>query len=221
MVADGMGGLNAGELAAQAVAEAFPKTLLQAFASLPRLSGKPLQEAIKTAIIGFSAELRERGRQNPGLRGMGSTLVMALLRGRYAYIAHLGDSRAYLLEQGRLQRLTRDHTLLAVLLEMKKISPEEAASHPGRHSLTRYVGMETKALADIRALRCKSSGRLLLCSDGLTGMLPDERIQVILQDQAQPEAACRSLVAAANEAGGEDNITAMVIDWSSARRSAS
>lgn len=220
LVADGMGGQNAGETASQAVAQEFPKTLLQALSALPKPAGPAVKEAIKASIVGLNAALRERGRQDPRLHGMGSTLVMALFHGAGAFIAHLGDSRAYLLDKSGLQRLTRDHTLLNVLLDLNKIPPEEAAEHPSRHRLTRHMGMETKAVADIRALRCKGSGRLLLCSDGLFGMLPDGRIADILRENADPGSACRALVDAANEAGGEDNITALVVDWSAAGEAA-
>lgn len=220
LVADGMGGQSSGEVASRAVAEEFPKALLAALAALPKADGPAAQEAVKSSLASFSAGLRERGRQDPRLRGMGSTVVLALFHGAGAFIAHLGDSRAYLLDKSGLQLLTRDHNLLSVLLDLKKISPDEAAGHPGRHRLTRHVGMETAAVADIRALRCKASGRLLLCSDGLFGMVPDGRIEDILRENPAPQAACRALVDAANEAGGEDNITALVVDWSAARRAA-
>lgn len=220
LVADGMGGLSAGEVASRAVAEELPGALFAALSSLPKADGPAVQGSVKAGLAAFSEALRDRSLQDPRLRGMGSTVVLALFHGAGALVAHLGDSRAYILEKGRLQRLTKDHNLLSMLLDLKKISPEEAAGHPGRNRLTRYMGMETQAVADIRPLRCKGSGRLLLCSDGLTSMVPDERIQEILLREARPQEACQALVAAANEAGGEDNITAMLVDWSPAGRSA-
>ena len=220
LVADGMGGLSAGEVASRAVAEELPKALLAALCGLPRAGGSAAQEAVKAALAAFSDDLRGRSLQDPRLRGMGSTVVLALFHGAGAIIANLGDSRAYLLDKGRLQRLTHDHNLLAMLLDLKKISAEEAAGHPARNRLTRYMGMETRAVADVRLLRCKGSGRLLLCSDGLTGMVPDERIREVLLREARPQEACQALVEAANAAGGDDNITAMVVDWSPAGRNA-
>jgi len=220
LVADGMGGLSAGEVASRAVAEELPKTLLAAFSGLPKADGPVVQESVKASLAAFSDALRGRSLQDPRLRGMGSTVVLALFHEAGALVAHLGDSRAYLLEKGRLQRLTHDHNLLSMLLDLKKISAEEAAGHPGRNRLTRYMGMETKAVADVRTLRCRGSGRLLLCSDGLTGMVPDERIQEVLLREARAQEACQALVEAANEAGGEDNITAMVVDWTPAGRNA-
>jgi protein phosphatase len=125
---------------------------------------------------------------------------------------NLGDSRAYLLRRGRLRRLTQDHTVAAVLLRLDEITPEEAGEHPGTHRLTRYVGMEGEALPDIQTLRLEAGDRLLLCSDGLTGMVSDRRIAHLLRQQPTPEDACQALIAAANAAGGRDNISAIVID---------
>ncbi|MBI5239451.1 MAG: serine/threonine-protein phosphatase [Elusimicrobia bacterium] len=220
LVADGMGGQSCGEVASRAVAEELPKALLEALAARPEADGPAVEQALRAAIAACSASLRERSRQDPRLRGMGSTVVLALFHGPCATIAHLGDSRAYLMDKGRLQRLTRDHNLASLLLDLKKITPEEAADHPGRHRLTRHVGMETTAVADVRTLRCKGAGRLLLCSDGLSGMLPDQRIAELLRENPDPESACRGLVAAANKAGGEDNITVLVADWSPAGKAA-
>jgi len=213
LVADGMGGMNSGEVASKATAEILPKMLVDKLASLPKRTGKAVKDALKETISEFSQMLRERVKQNPQLSGMGSTLAMALVEGRSVHIANVGDSRVYILEKGRLKRLTKDHTVVAVLLAHKKITPEQAETHPARHNLARYIGIEGKAVADMLTLKPKGESRLLLCSDGLTGMLSDEKIQAALTDEKGPEAASRRLVTEANEAGGEDNVTVMVLDF--------
>ncbi|MBI5244256.1 MAG: serine/threonine-protein phosphatase [Elusimicrobia bacterium] len=212
LVADGMGAMSSGEVAAKATAEVLPKIVQEKLAALPKRTGKAVKDALKESIAQFSAELRERSKQDSRLVGMGAAMVLAFIKGRRVYAANLGDSRAYLLEKGRLRRLSKDHTITAVLLAHKKITPEQAQAHPGRHRLSRYVGMDGHAIADVQTVRVKVPGRLLLCTDGLWGMLPDERIQAVLAEEPSPEAACQRLVAEANEAGGEDNITAMAVE---------
>jgi len=211
LVSDGMGGLNSGAVASKAVAELFPKLLAP---KLPKSSRKALLEDLKDAVASFSEMLREKAKEEPRLRGMGATLVMALVRGSDAYLLHLGDSRAYLFAKGALKRLTRDHTVAGVLEALGKISEAEARSHPARHALSRYVGMNGKAVADALRLKLKAGERLLFCTDGLTNMLTDEAIGAVLSEEKTVEGACRKLVAKANEAGGGDNITALVMEFS-------
>ena len=216
LVSDGMGGLAAGGLASKAAAEIFPKMLAEKLSALPRRTSKTVQEALRESLAEFSAGLREKGEETPQLGGMGATVVLALREGRCLYLAHLGDSRTYLLAEGSLKRLTKDHSIVAVMLELGKITPEEAEVHPARHSMTRYAGMDGKAVADTRMLRLKGGERILLCSDGLTNMLPDDRIKTALVESDGPESACKRLVAEANEAGGADNVTALVVEFAKA-----
>lgn len=212
LVADGMGGTNAGAIAARAVAELLPARVAATLARCQKRKAKELPGALPSLIAEFSAELRDRAMADGRLKGMGSTLVLALSRGRSLHVAHLGDSRAYLLESGRLRRLTRDHSIVAVLLELGKITPEQAAAHPARHQLSRFVGMEGRAVAEVSTLKPKRGARLLLCSDGLTNMLADEAIRRSLVAEPEPEAATVRLIKEANEAGGLDNVTALVLD---------
>ena len=212
LVSDGMGGLNAGGVAAKAVAEVLPRMLAQNIGALPKRTDRAVREAVKETVAQFSASLRERAKGNPALSGMGATLALVLHQGGRVHIAHVGDSRVYLLARGRLRRLTRDHNIVAVMLALGKITKEEAAVHPSRHALSRYVGMGGRAAADARTIRPKTEGRLLLCTDGLTGMLDDEKIRAALEQEAEPASACLRLVAEAKAAGGLDNVTAMVVD---------
>ena len=212
LVADGMGGANAGGVAAKAVAELLSSRVAERTAPLQKRRAKALPEELQKTIQEFSAELRDRANADARLKGMGATLVLALSRGRSLHVAHLGDSRAYLMEGGRLKRLTRDHSIVAVMLELGKITLEQAQVHPLRHKISRFVGMDGKAVSDVATLKPKPGARLLLCTDGLTNMLSDERIQAALSSEAAPEGACRKLIEEANAAGGQDNVTALVAD---------
>jgi protein phosphatase len=162
-------------------------------------------------VAAVSAEVRLRGVGNADLRGLGATVVLALLAGDTAYVAHLGDSRAYLLRQARLRQLTADHTLLARLPQAPEGAPGGLAAHPVRHQLTRYVGMEGEVTADVQALPLAAGDRLLLCSDGLCSALPARPIAHLLRRQPDPDTACRVLVGAALAAGGRDNVSAIAV----------
>ncbi len=207
LVADGMGGMAGGATASKAVAELLPGLLLKRLDGLPEAA---VAGALGEAIAELSAAVRARAAADPALQGMGSTVALALVRGTRAYVANLGDSRAYRLEGKRVRQLSKDHTVVAVMLEKGRITKEQAAVHPLRHSLSRFVGMPGTAAAEVGVL--KGRMRLLLCSDGLTNMLPEEAIAAALKAEAEPAAACRRLVAEANAAGGEDNVTALVVD---------
>lgn len=142
---------------------------------------------------------------------MGSTVVCALVRGNKALVAHLGDSRAYLLRAGRLKQLTRDHTLVEVLLHSGEITLEEAATHPARGRLTRAVGMAGEALPQTRLFELRPGDLVMLSTDGLTGMVNDGQILSILTQPLSLDLRCQRLIDAANAAGREDNITVVLL----------
>lgn len=209
LIADGMGGLPGGEVAAQLVIDHLPRLAAHRLDRAEELAGNPALHAVRSAIAELSAAVRHHP---AGPRGMGATVVLAWLRGPQALIASLGDSRAYLLHQGLLRRLTTDHCLAELLVQSGELTAEEAATHPARSQLIRYVGMRGHVSPEAGMVPVTPGDRLLLCSDGLTTMLSDPRIEAILRDQLDPEAACRELVDAANAAGGRDNITVITID---------
>lgn len=211
LVADGMGGLASGEVASKAVVEVFPKMLGLKLAELKKDSERLVREAVKDTVAEFSSMMRERVKGDARLKGMGATLVLLLVRGRFVYWGSIGDSRVYLLEGGRLRRLSRDHTITATMLELGQLTEEQAATHPFRNKLSRYMFQEGKAVAEVHTVAVKR-GRLLLCSDGVSGMLEDGRIGDILKTESEPAAACRRLIDEANAAGGTDNITTVVVD---------
>lgn len=211
IVADGMGGEFAGTLASKVVVATLPELVRKYFAPLEGLPNGMARRWMRKALATLSTQLRDQTHDEPGLDGMGSTVVCALVRGNKALVAHMGDSRAYLLRAGRLKQLTEDHTLIQLLLRSGDVTAREGASHPARGRLTRSVGMEGEPLPQTRLLRLISGDLLMLCTDGLTGMLSDDQILSILDKPATLETQCRRLVDAANAAGGKDNVTVLLV----------
>jgi protein phosphatase len=213
LVSDGMGGHRGGALASGIVAEDMPVMIENALDRLKVGTPRTVRALLERMIAEQSKQLQLEGTSETGFRDMGATLVIVLLRKGRCFIANIGDSRAYRLRKGRMAQLTRDHSVVSELVEKGRIEPEEVANHNARGQITRYIGMEEKARSHVRSFTLKKSDRLLLCTDGLTDMLDDAKIAAVLKAETDPQNACKSLVAAANKAGGHDNITTLVIDW--------
>jgi len=211
IVADGMGGEFAGALASKTVVATLPESVRKCLGTKASLANGSARKRMVNAIATLSTQLRRQTQDEPGLAGMGSTVVCVLVRDSKAMVAHMGDSRAYRLRAGKLQQLTRDHTLIQLLLQSGEITPEEAATHPARGQLTRSVGMAGEPLTQVRLLQLKPGDLLMLCTDGLTGMLSGDQILSILNKPVSLPKRCRRLVDAANEAGGRDNITVLLL----------
>jgi len=201
-VADGLGGHQAGEIASSIAID----TLLEA---APRTAdAKALSRAIRranTAVIEAAASGR-------GKSGMGTTLTAVMLDGTRLSVAHVGDSRAYLLHRGMLQQLTDDHSLVADLVRQGRITAEESRTHPNRSVITRALGSDPDMMADAFEAEAAVGDRLLLATDGLTTMVPDPEIEEVLATAPTPDAAVNELIARALEAGGQDNVTVVVAD---------
>jgi serine/threonine protein phosphatase PrpC len=198
-VADGMGGHQGGEVASKLALERLERVT----------DGQSdLAEVVRDA----NRAVFSKASEDPGLRGMGTTLTAVLVQGDRLHWAHVGDSRMYRLRDGRLDRITRDHTVVEQLVEQGRLSPREAEIHPQRSILLRALGVEEDVEVDEGDVDVRRGDRLLLCSDGLTGMVEEDQIQRILAEAKGPQAASDALVAAANDAGGQDNITALVLD---------
>jgi serine/threonine protein phosphatase PrpC len=196
MVADGMGGAIGGEIASQLAVE---------HASTG--SGSPVERVIRAneAVV-------ERTVSEPGLAGMGTTLTLAEFGDDGTVnLAHVGDSRAYLWHQGLLEQLTDDHTVVAEQLAAGHISPADAVSHPQRSMLTRVLGISPEIDVDSISFDSEAGDRILICSDGLTNMVEDDRVAQLLA-KGSPEEAVWALIEEANRAGGHDNITVVVVD---------
>ena len=213
LVSDGMGGHRGGAVASGIVAEDLPVMIENALDRLKVGTPRTIRALLNKLIAEQSKQLQLEGTSETGFRDMGATLVIALLRKGRCFVANIGDSRAYRLRKGRMAQLTRDHSVVSELIEKGHIEPEEAANHDALGQITRYVGMEEKARSHVRSFTLKRADRLLLCTDGLTDMVADKDIASILKAETDFQAACKSLVDAANKAGGHDNITTLVIDW--------
>lgn len=202
VVADGMGGAQAGEVASRIAVESFQPGLPDA--SEPELALAELARAANTRI-------HELSHVNAEQAGMGTTLTAVYVGEQEVAIAHVGDSRAYCLRDGQLQRLTDDHSLVDELMRQGRLTPEEAIEHPQRSVITRALGPEGIVEVDTRSFRARPGDVYLLCSDGLTTMISEEQIASILLAHAGLRDAGEALIAAANQAGGRDNITVVLL----------
>jgi protein phosphatase len=198
-VADGMGGHRAGEVASATALEA-----LRAATN----TGQPLREAIEAA----NEAVFTKSLTDTSLRGMGTTLTAGtLVSGGTVLVGHVGDSRAYLLHEGELQQVTIDHSLVEELVREGRLTADEAAVHPQRSIITRALGVDSSVEVDVYPVELAPGDRLLLCSDGLTGMVQFDDIAATLRREEDPTRAATQLVDLANAAGGEDNITVVVV----------
>ncbi|MGI8428061.1 MAG: Stp1/IreP family PP2C-type Ser/Thr phosphatase, partial [Solirubrobacteraceae bacterium] len=201
VVADGMGGAQAGEVASRIAIEAFEQGLPDSGTAEERLALRARQA---------NQLIHERSRAEQEREGMGTTLTAAYLHDTELAIAHVGDSRAYLFRDGSLGRLTKDHTLVGALVDEGKLTEEQAAEHPQRSIITRALGPEASVEVDTWSYPVRAGDVLLLCSDGLTSMISDERIAAILSAATELRDAADDLIAGANDAGGRDNITVVL-----------
>lgn len=212
LIADGIGGLPAGDVASKLVVEVLPSLLTQRMNEPEVLSHSEIILKIKQSISDLSVRILQESQHREEYAGMGTTIVMALLTETQIFIAHLGDSRAYLLKGGFLQQISNDHSLVRHLLMTKEITQAQAKNHPGRNHLLQYVGMSLPPNPDVICLPRVAGERLLLCSDGLTNMLSNEEIKKFLTQFSSLEQTCNALVKAAKMAGGHDNITVILVD---------
>lgn len=239
VVADGLGGHNGGEVASQLAVECLEDELEELLNTLaedqdvysslfnPRCS---IETRLREAVLQTNATVFAIAERDARLRGMGCTLLVALIHGEQTVIAHVGDVRAYLWRSGvhishsnpnqtfrryqssQLTQLTTDHTEVARLLAKGLLSPEEALHYPFRHRVERALGLYQNLVVDVQSVSVGSGDRLLFCSDGLWNMLNDTQLATILAEEGEVDACVKRLVREANNAGGEDNITTIVVD---------
>jgi protein phosphatase len=202
VVADGMGGAQAGEVASRIAVDYFREGLED--------DATP-ESALATIAVAANSRIHELSHSSAEHAGMGTTLTAVYVGDQEVAIAHVGDSRAYCLRDGELLRLTDDHSLVDELMRQGRLTPEEAVEHPQRSVITRALGPEGTVEVDTRSFRARSGDVYLLCSDGLTTMLSEEEIADVLRAHPRLRDAGEALIAAANEAGGRDNITVVLL----------
>ena len=206
LVADGMGGHTAGQVASDLAAQASVsalRTLVDAAASLT--------EKLRYSVAAANREILATAQAKPELAGMGTTLVAVLAGADRIALAHVGDSRAYLVRGGRIRQLTDDHSLVAELVRRREITETAARGHPHRHVLTRALGVRRTVEADLAELTPEVGDTFVLCSDGLTGLVQDDEIAKAIAATDDLDAVCANLVELANDRGGEDNITVLLL----------
>lgn len=207
LVCDGMGGQAAGEVASKLAVQA----VLEFFRSGSTSVGKPPRELVEEAVIKANAAVREEEGRTAEHTGMGTTIVALLMRDGAAYIGHVGDSRAYLARGTTLYLLTEDHSWAAEQVKRGVISAEQAQSSPWQNVLLRALGATDEIEVDSNQMQCEPGDVFLLCSDGLMKMLNDQQIANIVLLAPDVYTACDQLIDAANAAGGEDNVTCVLV----------
>jgi PPM family protein phosphatase len=201
-VADGVGGHLGGDVASATAIRVIQDATQDGVA----------RDDLEDILRKVNSAIWEQARGAAHLRGMGTTCTLALIEDGSAHLAHVGDSRAYLFRAGELSQVTEDHNLVGKMLSEGRLTREEAAHHPQRNIITRALGLDPNVDVDLLTLELREGDRLLICSDGLSSMIEDRTLTEVLSSESDPQAAADRLVEAANEAGGEDNITVVLID---------
>ena len=204
LVADGMGGHRAGDTASRDTVG----TLLDSIRKSQETN--PIK-IIRTAVEKANSRVYEKSRENENLAGMGTTVVVAVIEDRYLYVANVGDSRLYLIRKD-IRQITKDHSLVEEMVRSGKLKREEARNHPNKNVITRAVGVEKEVNIDFFDLRIRKGDKILLCSDGLSNMLEDNEIREIVTSGGDVEERARKLITAANQNGGKDNISVVLVE---------
>lgn len=209
VVADGMGGHKAGNVASEIAVSTAEKYWKSINRDRP-VNDQEAKDLVKNLIIEANQSVISEADSSSDKRGMGTTLTAGLLSGNRLTIGHIGDSRAYLVNNDRIELLTKDHSMLEQLIQSGQVKPEEAKNHPKRHVLTRALGASTKLQIDIIDYDIEPGSALLFCTDGLTNMVEESEILTVVTGQKDPQLQAESLIALANARGGHDNITVVI-----------
>ena len=205
VVADGMGGHKAGDFASSYAVEVLLSTIREDENSNPV---KIIRAAIETA----NTQLLREASDNEAMSGMGTTMVLVTIVGHYAYVANVGDSRLYLIDENKISQITKDHSLVEEMVRMGEISRDDARNHPDKNIITRALGAGRDVDVDFLDVRLTPGDILLLCSGGLSNMVPDEDIRQVILTSEMLEEAGRRLVSMANDNGGRDNIAVVLVE---------
>lgn len=217
VVADGMGGHSAGDVASRLAVDTLKSELRAALEHGPPDSDVGWHELLRTAAVAANARVYQESQTSGGQRGMGTTLTVAVVAGRRAHLAHVGDTRAYLLNPAGVNgdsitwmQLTHDHSIVARLVDIGQLTPEQARVHPQRNMIYRSLGTDPTVEVDVLSQSLAAGDRLLLCSDGLNTHVEDAELAQIVQEEPSEARACERLIALANQRGGKDNISVVI-----------
>jgi len=204
VVADGMGGHNAGDFASKYTVKQLVKLIESSEETNPV---KIMRQSIELANM----QLLQKANENSELMGMGTTLVAATIVKEYIYIANIGDSRLYIINSG-IRQITKDHSLVEEMIRLGEIDREDAKNHPDKNIITRAIGAAEEISVDFFEMKLEKDDTVLMCSDGLTNMIDDDEICQIIKNQKTPEQKAQKLVETANNNGGKDNIAVIIIE---------
>ena len=208
VVCDGMGGHAGGNIASKTATEAIRQTISDAYEVFGR--NRDICKLLELSLEKANDAVFAKALKEPDLKGMGTTAVISFFIDDAMYVAHVGDSRAYSFANGKLSPITKDHSVVQEMIDSGEISPIEAETHPYKHVITRAIGIANGVKVDSRKLEDYTNETILLCSDGLTNMVSASEIENILNTE-EPENVCQRLVDLANEKGGKDNITVVLL----------
>ena len=213
IVADGMGGHQNGEIASSVAVRISSKILInKIYSHLLEINPDPMEESLQETIEKAVGEVQKAVvRYAPG---GGTTLTLALMLGEQVTIAHVGDSRAYFVfPDGRIQKLTKDHSLVQRMIDLEELTEQEAKEHPQRNVLIKAIGQSDPIRADLQTHQIPKSGYLLLCSDGLWGVVDETDLYRMVCSESDPSLACKKMIEAANNNGGPDNISVVLVKF--------
>ncbi|MGM9616058.1 Stp1/IreP family PP2C-type Ser/Thr phosphatase [Butyricicoccus sp.] len=208
VLCDGMGGARAGNIASDRAADRFLEHIKTADAALT--DTESLANIVEEAVAAANTEVFQLSQSSPAYNGMGTTLVGGICVDDRIILANVGDSRAYLIDGSKIAQMTADHSLVEEMVRSGRLTPEEAKVYPGRNLITRAIGVDSAVEADLYEITIHDGQTLLLCSDGLSGLVYDAEIAAIVAEAASQEDACSRLIERACEAGGNDNITVVL-----------
>ncbi len=209
VVCDGMGGAKSGNIASMLATDVFVQEVQRCWT--PGADQEKIDQILRSAVKLANFTVYDQAQQFPEFDGMGTTLVAALVHGRRATIVHVGDSRAYGIDKRGIRQLTKDHSLVQLMVDRGDITPEQAKSYPGKNYITRAIGTETMVLCDFNHIDVSRGDYILLCSDGLSNMMDDQEILFEAVHGVNKQQCCTRLLNIAKNRGAPDNVTAVLV----------
>ena len=209
VVCDGMGGAKSGNIASTLTVDVFVQEVKRSWT--PKMKQPEIERMLRSAVKLANFTVHDQSRQFEEFDGMGTTLVAVLVQNKTATVIHVGDSRAYLVRPGGIRQLTRDHSLVQMMVERGELTPEMARTYPGKNFITRAIGTEPIVICDITSLELEKGDCLLLCSDGLTNLLDDQEILFEVVHGVNKQYCCQRLLDIAKNRGAPDNVTSVLV----------